>query len=281
MGRRSGSLMVLLLAGCLAGPSVIVKHDRDTPRPIPALDTVFLEEMTWMEVRDSLRASKTTVLVPTGGIEQNGPYLATGKHNFIIRATSEAIARSMGDALVAPIVPFVPEGNIEPPSGHMRYPGTISLSEDTYERLLIDICTCLRVHGFRDIILLGDSLGNQKGMQTVANRLAHKWAGEKVRVHYLAEYFDYDEVAHWLEGQGVRQQHEDVHDDFIVTAQLMAVDPTTVRMRQRLASGQFRVSGMELDAEQTIAWGKKIIAHRAERSVQAIRKILRTDAQIP
>jgi creatinine amidohydrolase/Fe(II)-dependent formamide hydrolase-like protein len=218
-----------------------------------------------------LRAGNTTVLVPTGGVEQNGPYVVTGKHNYILRATTEAIARRLGNALVAPIMPFVPEGDIDPPSGHMKYPGTISVSEDTYERLLTDLCASLRVHGFRHIVLLGDSDGNQQGMKAVANRLTTKWAGENVRVHYIADYFDYDEVARWLESQGIRQQKEVVHDDFIVTAQLMTVSPTTVRMQSRLDAGQFRISGMTLSPAETAEWGKKIITFRAERAVQAIR----------
>jgi creatinine amidohydrolase/Fe(II)-dependent formamide hydrolase-like protein len=274
MGRLSGSLLVLLAVGCRAGPSHPVVAEFDSPRPIAAVDTVFLEDMTWMEIRDALRAGKTTVLVPTGGVEQNGPYVVTGKHNYILRATTEAIARRLGNALVAPIVPFVPEGNIDPPSGHMKYPGTISVSEDTYERLLTDLSASLRVHGFRNIVLLGDSEGNQRGMQAVANRLTAKWAGDNVRVHFLADYFDYDEVARWLESQGIRQQKELVHDDFIVTAQLITVSPTAVRMQPRLAAGQFRISGLNLSPAETAEWGRKIIAFRAERAVQAIRSII-------
>ncbi len=271
MGRLSRSLLILLAVGCQADLPRIITPNLDTPRPIAAVDTVFLEDMTWMEVRDALRAGKTTVLVPTGGVEQNGPYVVTGKHNYILRATTEAIARRLGNALVAPIVPFVPEGNIDPPSGHMKYPGTISVMEQTYERLLTDICTSLRVHGFRDIVLLGDSDGNQLGMKEVADRLTAKWAGDNVRVHFLAEYYDYDEVARWLQTQGIHPQKEHVHDDFIVTAQLMTVNPTTVRMQPRLEAGQFRISGMALSPAETAEWGKKIIAFRAERAAQAIR----------
>ncbi|MFH1573130.1 MAG: creatininase family protein, partial [Acidobacteriota bacterium] len=113
--------------------------DPDTPRPIDAVDSVFIEELTWMEVRDAMRGGKTTVIIATGGVEMNGPYLATGKHNYILRSTTEAIARKLGNVLVAPVVGFVPEGNIDPPTGMMRYPGTVSLQEDTYKRLLTDI----------------------------------------------------------------------------------------------------------------------------------------------
>ncbi len=278
MRRVSASLLLLLAAGWLPHQPQATNSDFNTPRPIEALDTVFLEEMTWMEVRDALRAGKTTVLVATGGVEQNGPYLATGKHNYILRGITEAIARKMGDVLVAPIVPFVPEGNINPPSGHMKYPGTISVSEDTYERLLGDICASLRVHGFRHIVLLGDSDGNQKGMKAVAGRLDAKWGGA-TRVHFIPEYYDYDAVTKWLERQGIRQRDEGLHDDFAVTAQLMAVDPTTVRMKQRIAAGKFHINGIELRPAETAAWGKSIIALRAEMTIQAIRKARQANRQ--
>ena len=91
----------------------------------PATNTVWLEEMTWMDVRDALKAGKTNIIISTGGIEPNGPWLVTGKHNYVLHANCEAIARKMGNALCAPIVKFVPEGDIEPKTSHMASPGTI------------------------------------------------------------------------------------------------------------------------------------------------------------
>lgn len=92
-----------------------VAPDPKSPRPIDAVDSVFIEDLTWMEIRDAMQAGTNTVIVATGGIEQNGPYIVTGKHNYVLRATTEAIARKLGKTLVAPIVPFVPEGDIDPP----------------------------------------------------------------------------------------------------------------------------------------------------------------------
>ena len=112
---RRSRLLPLLLVTIVAAP--LSAQDLDEPRPIDGTDTVLLEEMTWMEVRDALAAGTTTVIVGTGGLEQNGPFVASGKHNFVLSATTEAIARELGDALVAPIVKFVPEGTIDPPSG--------------------------------------------------------------------------------------------------------------------------------------------------------------------
>jgi creatinine amidohydrolase len=272
---RSLALAVpALLAGLLLARPDPVRPDPDTPRPIEAADTVWVEEMTWMEVRDALKAGKRTVIVPTGGVEQNGPYLATGKHNVVLRATAEAIARKLGDALVAPIVPFVPEGDIDPPTLHMKYPGSISLTEDTYERLLIDICASFRTHGFAHIVLIGDSGGNQRGMKAVAERLNARWKGGKTRVHFIPEYYD-SGVTRWLERQGIKQVSEGLHDDFAVTATMMTVDPATVRMKQRLAAKRFRINGIDLaPVEKTIAWGKKIVEFRAEQTVQAIRRAI-------
>ena len=167
----------------------------------------------------------------------------------------------------------MPEGDIDPPTLHMKYPGTISLTEETYQKLLTEICDCFRVHGFEQIVLIGDSGGNQIGMMVVAARLNAKWAGGKTRVHFIRQYYDYPGVQNWLAGQGIKQVDEGLHDDFAITAQMMAVDPTTVRMKQRLAAGKFRINGIDLaPAEKTIEWGKKIVDYRAEVTLKAIRK---------
>jgi creatinine amidohydrolase/Fe(II)-dependent formamide hydrolase-like protein len=236
------------------------------------VDTVFIEDMTWMEVRDAMKSGKDTVIIATGGIEQNGPYLVANKHQVVLRATTEAIARKLGNALVAPIVAFVPEGDIDPPTEHMKYPSTVSVSEETYRRLLTDIVSCYRTHGFKHIILIGDSGGNQAGLKAVAEQSNAKWKDGKSRVHYVAEYYNYRDLPAWLETQGVKQTDEGLHDDFAMSAMMLAVDPSSVRMKQRVAAGKFKINGVELaPVEKTIEWGKKIIAFRGDVTVKAIR----------
>ena len=275
MIRAAAVSTLAVLAYWLAAAPDPVSPDPNSPRPIEAVDSVFIEELTWMEIRDAMRAGKTAVIVPTGGIEQNGPYLATGKHNFILRATTEAIARKLGNALVAPIVPFVPEGGIDPPSLHMKYPGTISLTEETYRRLLVDICECFRAHGFRNIVLIGDSGGNQEGMKAVAAELNARHAGGNSHFLFIPEYYDYPGVEKWLESQGIQQTPEGFHDDFAITAQMMVTDPSTVRMKQRIAAGKFRINGIDLaPAEKTIDWGRKIVDYRAGITAEAIRRTI-------
>jgi creatinine amidohydrolase/Fe(II)-dependent formamide hydrolase-like protein len=110
---------------------------------------------------------------------------------------TESIARKLGNALVAHIIAFVPEGDFDPPTGHMRYPGTISLTQETYKALLRDIASSLKAHGFEHVIFIGDSGGNQTGMKEVASEMASRFGG-KPGVHYIPEFYDYDGLMDWL-----------------------------------------------------------------------------------
>jgi creatinine amidohydrolase/Fe(II)-dependent formamide hydrolase-like protein len=258
-------------------------QDPDEPRPIPAADTLFIDEMTFMEVRDAIRAGKTTVIVGTGGVEQNGPYTATGKHNFVLRATTDAIARKLGNALIAPIVPFVPEGNHAPPSGHMRYPGTISLTEDTYRALLRDICTSLKTHGFTNIVLVGDSGGNQNGMEAVAKELNSRWPASEARVHFIREYYTQDMWSFdYLKTIGIFQKPDvqsasraGVHDDYHYEALVALVDPAHIRAQQRIKAGKFSINGVDMDSIRAVTEnGRKLAEYRAAITVAAIQKAM-------
>jgi creatinine amidohydrolase/Fe(II)-dependent formamide hydrolase-like protein len=271
---RTTILLLALAASFSQDKPDPVAPDPNSPRPIAASDSLRIDEMTWMEVRDALKAGKDTVIVAAGGIEQNGPYVVTGKHNVVCRATTRGIAERLGDALIAPIVGFVPEGDFDPPTDHMKYPGTIGVSEDTFRRLLTDICTSLRVTGFRHIVLIGDHGLDQDGLEAVAKDLGAKWAGGKTSVHFIKEYYDEDDdVARWLASQGLKEVDEGLHDSFMMEAQMLLVDPSTIRMKERVAAGKFRINGVDLSpAEKTMEWGKKIVDYRTERTVQAIRK---------
>lgn len=279
--RRLLELLVLLSSGLL--PLAGQAQDLQAPRPIAGIDSVFLEELTWMEVRDALRAGKTTVLVGTGGLEPNGPYVAIGKHNYVLQALTEAIARQLGNALVAPIIKFVPEGPIEPPSGHMQYPGTISVRQATFEALLTDVCSSLKQHGFRDIVLIGDHGANQRGMQTVAQRLNKQWGGGATVVHFIPEYYTQDMWSYdYLKTLGVRQQPDvrsaaraGIHDDYHYEAIMATIDPQTIRTAQRLAVGLYSINGFDMSPpDRTIAHGKQLVEYRANLTVAAIRKAL-------
>jgi creatinine amidohydrolase/Fe(II)-dependent formamide hydrolase-like protein len=242
------------------------------PRPIDALNSVWIEELTWMEVRDALREGKTTAIVSTGGIEQNGPYLATGKHNYVLDLACEGIARALGDALCAPIIKLVPEGAHDPPSGHMRYPGTLSLRPETFEAVLTDVGRSLAAHGFEHVVYIGDSGGNQRSMAAVAESLDAEWTD--ARAHYVPEFYRYAEVFEFMESElGIVEPTNDgLHDDFVITSIMMGLDPETVRFDQRVAAGKASINGLSLEPlERTVEIGRKLLQFRVDRTVEAIR----------
>ena len=96
-----------------------------TAARVAAATSVAIEDLTWTELREQVRAGRTTIIVPVGGTEQNGPYIALGKHNVRVKALAEKVAVALGNALVAPVIAYVPEGGLNPPTAHMRFPGTI------------------------------------------------------------------------------------------------------------------------------------------------------------
>lgn len=248
-------------------------------RPIAAGTSLWLEELTSLEVRDRIAAGTTTVIIATGGVEENGPYLATGKHNVILEATCPAIARELGNALCAPIVKFVPEGDIDPPTGAMRHPGTISLRDETYEALLTDIAASLRQTGFTDIVMIGDSGGNQRGMEAVAGRLSERWRDSAHRVHFIREFYDpgWEATEAFTRRElGVDQTRNDgYHDDIWVTAMMAVTDPEQIRYNERVAAGLASINGVDLrPLERTVALGEAMIAFRARFTADAIRNVV-------
>jgi creatinine amidohydrolase/Fe(II)-dependent formamide hydrolase-like protein len=200
--------------------------------------SVFLEELTWTEVRDALAAGKTTIIVPVGGTEQSGPQIVLGKHNVRARALAGRIAASLGNALVAPVIAYVPEGSVTPPSGHMRFVGTISIPEAAFESTLEGAARSFRQHGFRDIVLIGDHGGYQKSLARVAARLDREWAVTPVRVHAIEEYYLAADrgFAELLRKQGLSDAEIGSHAGAADTSLALAVDEQLVRS-ERLHDG--------------------------------------------
>jgi len=236
-------------------------------------DTVFIEELTWTEVRDAIKAGKTTVIFPTGGTEQNGAHMVLGKHNFIVKHAAEQIARRLGNALVAPVLAYVPEGSIDPPSGHMRYSGTISLPDDVFTKVTEYAAHSFRASGFKDIVLIGDSGGNQKALQAVASSLNKQWMKSNVRVHFVSEYYNEKPFREWLQSQGEKPADIGTHAGIIDTSQLMAMNPNGIRSDKLAAGGDRNVTGATGNpARASVAYGKKGLEMKIDGAVAQIGK---------
>jgi creatinine amidohydrolase len=247
------------------------------PNPLPPADTVWIEEMTWLDVRDALAAGKTTVIIPAGGIEPNGPWIALGKHNYVVRPLCEAIARKLGNALCAPVIPFVPEGDIDAKTDHMKSPGTIGVREETYEALLTDLAHSVKAHGFQNIIFIGDHGGDEDGMKAVAAKLQDAWKFSPA-VYYIPEYYkSWDGAVDLLykKGLGKAGVTDGLHDDPTVTGLMMITDPKTVRWKERVKIGKATIDGVSIaNKEKTLQWGRELLEYRARVTVEAITKTI-------
>lgn len=254
----------------------------DAANPIPARNTVWMEEMTWMDVRDAIRAGKTTAIITTGGMEPNGPWLVTGKHNYVVHANCEAIARKLGNALCAPVVKFVPEGNIDPPTSHMRSPGTISMREETFRALLTDIVASLKMHGFKRIFLIGDSGGNQAGQRAVADSLNRLWNADPLVAH-VQEYYTYAVVADFMEKNGLRDScREQLHDDPVITLNMFIDDPRSIKYDERVKLGRARINGIDIsDRAKATALARKIVDFRTQSTIDAMQKTIANKGTLP
>jgi creatinine amidohydrolase/Fe(II)-dependent formamide hydrolase-like protein len=165
--------------------------------------------------------------------------MVLGKHNVRVKALSDRIAQSLGNALVAPVVAYVPEGGLSPPTAHMRFPGTITVPEAIFEKLLESAARSFKLHGFRDIVLLGDHGGYQKSLKAVADRLNREWAATPVRVHAVDEYYLATETTYpaALRSRGYRDAEIGTHAGLADTSLALAIDPRLVRA-DRLQSGE-------------------------------------------
>lgn len=256
-------------------------HEREAAaaRPVPARDSVWIEELTYLEVRDAIKAGKTTALIMAGSTEQNGPYMSGGKHQYAIRLVGEAVARKLGNALIAPVIP-IEAGNPENP--YLEW-GSLYFTAETFQSVVRDMATSLKSQGFQNIVLLGDSGGDTAGLRAVAQELSAKWTGG-ARIFHVPEYYN------WTSPGGVRQfvndngipenaTAEGIHDEYGLTAVMMVNDPKIVRYDERVAAEKATINGIAIaPKEKTIEMGKKIVEFRAGVAVEAIKKALATPA---
>ena len=261
-GRRDIARGAALLAALPAGARA---------QPARSLD---ISDMTWMEVRDALAAGRRTVIVPSGGIEQNGPHMILGKHDHIVRHAARRIAEALGDALVVPVLPFAPQGRLDPPEGNLRFPGTIGVTDEAFAGMLEGIARSLRAAGFRWICLLADNGASQRPQAALAARLSAEWRRAGTRVIALDSY--YGAIAQqdaWLRAQGETDGSIGTHAGIGDTSELMAVHPPGVDLARLPANiAELPALGATGDpARSSAARGEALLAMRIAAAIAQIR----------
>ena len=240
--------------------------------PTEPPDTVFIDELTWEETRDLMKAGKTTVIIPTGGTEKNGYHMTLGKHNVIVTFAADRMARQLGNTLVAPTIQYVPEGNPD-----RQNPGAISLPSPAYDQLLDAAARSLKAHGFKTILLIGDSGGNQAGLRAVAKVLNEEWKDEAARVYALTDYYEQGRLDYrdWLlktykYDDTIVGSHAGISD----TSQLLFVSPASVRKDQIKPWGGPQDSGVSGDpTKATAEIGKAGIQFKIDAALRQLKTL--------
>lgn len=252
----------LLIAGAVTGPSLTA----------PVSKILELRDLTWVEVRSAIDRGYTTVIVPTGGIEQNGPHMVLGKHDYIVSWAAKQIAAELGQTLVAPVVSYVPEGDYEPATGHLRFPGTIGVPAPAFGAMLDGIARSLKAGGFTTICFIGDHGDSQAVQREVAQRLTREWAAAGVRVVHIDAYYDDRDQIKRLQSQGETLAAIGEHAGIIDTSELMAVHPAGVDLSRYLNRPfTWRDTGASGDpARASPERGRALIQMRIKAAVQQI-----------
>jgi hypothetical protein len=254
--------------------------EANRPRTIEGINSVWIEELTRPELRDMLRDGYTTVLIMTGGVEDNDGNLAMGKHNINNKLLGEMIARKMGKTLVAPLVTLEP-GN----AGDDVTIGRAGpmISQATYRAVLYDMGNYLRSMGFKEIYYMGDSGGNRGGMQFAADSLTKVYSSgaQPVYFKHIGEYYNHtSHVQPYIQNElkipeqiriGASSGSSNLHEELGIDATMALANPETIRFEQRVKAGQAEINGIKFES---LAWlqdlGRKVADLRVQVTVDAI-----------
>ncbi|HEX5214994.1 MAG TPA: creatininase family protein [Vicinamibacterales bacterium] len=236
-----------------------------------------MEDLTWAEVRDLVKAGTTNVIIGTAGTEQKGPHMVDGEHKFVMEYAADKVARGLGKTLVAPVITYVPEGSWENPGGHMGKPGTITLPQDRFIELLKNAARSLKAGGFKTILFLGESGGNQTGMRLAAIQLNELWK-DQARAYWIGDYYDKshaDQNKYVAEKVGIPEDQIGGHANILDTSEMLFVNPRHVRKNKFAPGGGYQNSGVSGDpSKSTAALGKIFIQIKVDNALAQIKGLM-------
>lgn len=246
------------------------------PLPIAGQRSVYIEDLTWPEVQSAIASGKTSAIIYTGSTEQNGPHMAIGKHNFIARWVAGAIAIKLGNALVYPTLPFAPTGDAVAKTAHMRFPGSVSLTAQTFAAVVHDVALSALDAGFSNVFIMGDHGDGQDVLASVAKSLNDQWKPRGERVFYVPDlYFKEKQQAKSYESSIGLSTH-DVHAGADDTSELMALDAQHrwIRTDKLAPSEGSQTSRTGVDGDPTkasAALGARFLQYKIDDAVNQIR----------
>lgn len=259
----------LLFFACFGSPTMAGR---------PPAASVELAHMTTAELRDRLGKGCPIALVYNGGMDETGPHVALGKHIFRANTYGKAIARRLGDAILAPVIPFAPNGL---PSADL--PGEIALRPATFVAVNEDLVRSLVGGGFRRVAILPEHGVGLADLKDLAERLDAEFRPSNVRIFYADDVYSLArrEIEQEIKASGhVAGGHGGLWD----TAETMAVDRAAVRPKlfalgttDMDGNGPTNAAGFSGDPRgATAALGRRFGERRVRLAVHQIRGLLST-----
>ncbi|MBS0578899.1 MAG: creatininase family protein [Proteobacteria bacterium] len=250
-----------------------------TPEQSGSAQSVYIEDLTWPEVRAAVAAGKTTAIIYAGSTEQNGPHMALGKHNFVAHYTAGEIATKLGNALVYPTMPFAPTGSRELRTGHMRFAGSVSIDTETFQAVMRQVAQSALAAGFKNVFLMGDHGGGQDALRAVAKDLEEEYykVDATAHVYYVPDlyYKEKGQMKAYLAERGIPYDSHAGTDD---TSEVMFLDEKKWIRRDKLAPSTAQeepTTGVEGDpAKATPELGKMFIGWKIDDAVNQIHELL-------
>ncbi len=235
-----------------------------------AQTAVEIERMTHAEIHDAIhKQGKTTVLVYNGGTEQRGPHAVQGGHTIMARRTAEAIARRLGNALVAPVLPFSPAGS------HLnaKWPGSVDLPVDLYVKINEAVVASMVTNGFRNVVLMGDHGGGQEDLARLAGTLDARYAAQGVHIYFCSSVYKEarEDFNKWLKEHGLPVgTHASIPD----TSELMYLGGEEYVRKARLENGS-KDNGVTGDPRRASAeLGKRVFDMKVEYGAAEIVRLI-------
>ena len=267
------AVALFLSVAALAATPAAPEHSGGT-------QSVYIEDLTWPEVKAAIAAGKTTAIIYAGSTEQNGPHMALGKHNFIAHYAAGEIAKKLGNALVYPTMPFAPTGSRELRTGHMRFAGSVSIDTETFQAVMRQVAQSALAAGFKNVFLMGDHGGGQPdALRAAAKDLedGDYKLDATAHVFYVPDlYFkEKEQMKAYLAEHGIPIDAHAATDD---TSEIMFLDEKKWIRRDKLAPSTAKeepTTGVEGDpTKATPELGKMFIGWKIDDAVNQIHELL-------
>jgi len=249
-----------------------------------AAQSVDMELMTYPEVAAAMHAGKTTVLIYNGGTEQRGPHAVLGGHSLTARRASVEIARQLGNALVAPVLPFSIAGDHLNP----KWPGSVNLPGPVFTAVNEAVVDSMVVNGFKNIVLMADHGGGQAELRALSQRMDKKYASSGSHVYFCDDVYSKtsDDVDAWIKSHGLPPgTHGGIHDTsllmylggdtYVRNDKLVAGDPVVEPVQQIDRSKPSLDNGVTGDPRpSTPEMGKLFFDMQVRNAVEQIRSLV-------